>query len=298
MARDVEAEALARTYRDAHVRLVAEEQRIIADPLQYRRVARLAELQREIGRQMQSLDTGVRDWIGTSLPAVWEAGAQAIGQNFGWTLLHSQGVQQVALRTYDYLLDATRYINASTKALINSIVHDETLAKLTQGETAIQAGRDITARLVQETGLSRIAYANGSLHGLDEYGEMVSRTQSALAYNYGGMQQAIEEQTPMLECFDGDECGWTDHDDPDPADGKIVTVDEAAEYPIAHPNCLRAFAPSDEPPPEDAPDPQDALDEAIASGGKATSAAGQTFAEHAATMRHVGRIAAQVAKVR
>lgn len=45
----------------------------------------------------------------------------------------------------------------------------------------------------------------------------------------------------FVEVFDGSECGWTSHDDPDKAHGKIVTLDEAADHPLSHPRCQRAF---------------------------------------------------------
>jgi hypothetical protein len=43
--------------------------------------------------------------------------------------------------------------------------------------------------------------------------------------------------------FDGDDCGWTEHDDSDVADGTVPTLDEAEECPLSHPNCVRAWAP-------------------------------------------------------
>jgi hypothetical protein len=46
-----------------------------------------------------------------------------------------------------------------------------------------------------------------------------------------------------LLVFDGDDCGWTAHDDPEKADGKQVTFDEADANPLAHPRCVRSFAP-------------------------------------------------------
>lgn len=38
-------------------------------------------------------------------------------------------------------------------------------------------------------------------------------------------------------------CGWTSHDDPDAAHGSIRDLDDFEEYPISHPNCVRAGAP-------------------------------------------------------
>jgi hypothetical protein len=46
-----------------------------------------------------------------------------------------------------------------------------------------------------------------------------------------------------MASFDGDDCGWTSHDDPDKADGTIRTLDEASDYPLPHPNCVRGWTP-------------------------------------------------------
>jgi hypothetical protein len=72
----------------------------------------------------------------------------------------------------------------------------------------------------------------------------IARTETANAYNLGAIegyrQTGIVSQ---IRVIDAPTCGWTYHDDPDTADGKIVTLDEAARQPISHPNCVRAFAP-------------------------------------------------------
>jgi hypothetical protein len=43
--------------------------------------------------------------------------------------------------------------------------------------------------------------------------------------------------------FDGAACGWLDHEDPDKANGKVVSVDEFEANPYAHPNCVRSAVP-------------------------------------------------------
>jgi hypothetical protein len=74
--------------------------------------------------------------------------------------------------------------------------------------------------------------------------QTIALTETANAYNtstIAGYEDSglVEE----VEVFDGPECGWTEHDDPDLADGSTRTLDEANDYPIAHPNCQRAFGP-------------------------------------------------------
>ena len=74
--------------------------------------------------------------------------------------------------------------------------------------------------------------------------ETIARTETTAAQNRSNI--AVCRANPLvqgLKVFDGDDCGWTSHDDPEKADGKVVTFDEADAYPYAHPRCLRAFAP-------------------------------------------------------
>jgi hypothetical protein len=46
-----------------------------------------------------------------------------------------------------------------------------------------------------------------------------------------------------MRCTDGDDCGVTSHDDPEKANGREFTLEEAEAYPLAHPNCVRQFTP-------------------------------------------------------
>jgi hypothetical protein len=45
----------------------------------------------------------------------------------------------------------------------------------------------------------------------------------------------------MVEVFDGLDCGWMSHHDPDKPNRTVRTVEEAAEQPISHPRCQRAI---------------------------------------------------------
>lgn len=85
---------------------------------------------------------------------------------------------------------------------------------------------------------------------LTHWGESGSRahiialTESANAFNLssvaGYRETGLVEQ---VEVYDGTDCGWTEHNDPDLADGSTRTLDEAQAYPISHPHCQRAFGP-------------------------------------------------------
>lgn len=72
----------------------------------------------------------------------------------------------------------------------------------------------------------------------------IARTETATAINRGSTAgYRASERVEYVEVLDGEGCGWAEHDDPDEANGKVVTLDEADEQPISHPNCVRAFSP-------------------------------------------------------
>ncbi|MFI8930585.1 hypothetical protein ACIG3E_23260 [Streptomyces sp. NPDC053474] len=68
-------------------------------------------------------------------------------------------------------------------------------------------------------------------------------TKSAVAYNAGTLNRARQAGVRQVEVFDGGDCGWTSHQDPDKATGTLRSVEEAAERPISHPRCHRSFGP-------------------------------------------------------
>lgn len=72
---------------------------------------------------------------------------------------------------------------------------------------------------------------------------IIAMTETANAYNTASVSGYREAGVETVEVYDGPDCGWTEHDDPDLADGSTRTLDEADEYPEAHPHCQRAFGP-------------------------------------------------------
>lgn len=275
-ARDVAADRLATTYVTAWNRVSDELDTILDNPLAWRRRRRLAELQESVVGMMDDLDDVARAWVSKQLPEVYAAGAakmadaiqnaqqltsanaaaataaaaaQAAGQfgaeagGFDWTMPHREAMQAVATETYGNLLDATSHVKQSTKEFIREVVHNEVLQKLTLGDTAKQAAKKIMREILAKNGPAAITYKNGARHGLGEYAEMVARTQTAIAYNTGSLVQCREDGVFWVEVFDGENCGWTAHDDVDLANGSVRTVEEASVFTIAHPRCLRSFGP-------------------------------------------------------
>ncbi|MBW8800050.1 MAG: hypothetical protein JF597_42645 [Streptomyces sp.] len=75
------------------------------------------------------------------------------------------------------------------------------------------------------------------------WAEAATLAKSAVAYNAGTLNRAREAGVQYMEVFDGAGCGWISHQDSDKAAGTLRTVEDAAQWPISHPRCQRAFGP-------------------------------------------------------
>lgn len=237
-------DSLIPIYQAAWDRIVAAQAELASDPLQARKRARLAEMKRTVESALQGLREATNTWLEDDLPRLYTLGgaegAAAVASEFTWTAISQEAVEELAGTMWQELLDATSYVDQSTKSLIRKIGQDVALSKAIEGRTAVEAGRAMS-RLMAKEGIAAVVYKNGARHGLGEYAEMAIRTTTAKAYNYGTLNGAAAGGCEYWEVFDGPNCGWSAHDAGEQALGKIVTRDEALAYPISHPNCRRAF---------------------------------------------------------
>jgi hypothetical protein len=235
-------EAYAKAWQD----ILDLQEQIAADPAKWRRRRRLAELQQAVEDKMAELDARTREWAASELVRPYALGAAAgateLGQSAAavWTMLPEEAISRLATDTMNDLLKSTRYTRRTTKSLIRAVAKDEILAKLVRGDTAVQAGQRVR-QLLEQKGIHAIRYKDGSRHGLAEYSQMLVRTKTAVAYNLGTLESQEALGIEFWECFDGTGCGLTSHQDPRKALGQIVDKDTALAYPIAHPNCRRAW---------------------------------------------------------
>lgn len=236
---------LLKAYADAWERVLQEEVALRDNPQQAARARRLAEMRARIEADMADLDTATAAWLKEQLPEIYKLGAAAGVVNQGqflFTAIHSTAVENLAGNMFDTLLAATRHVTDTTKQLIRSIAQSESLQKAIEGRTATQAALQMR-RVLEQNAIHSVTYANGTRQGLAAYTNMVVRSQTAVAYNLGTLNSAEERGTKFFEVLDGPSCGWTAHDDPDEANGKIVERDDALTWPTGHPNCRRAFGP-------------------------------------------------------
>lgn len=71
----------------------------------------------------------------------------------------------------------------------------------------------------------------------------IARTETAWASGKAETKAWAELKLTHVEIYDGDGCGWSGHEDPDTANGLIVTLARYESQLLSHPNCVRTAAP-------------------------------------------------------
>lgn len=207
--------------------------------------SRLRSLSRSVRADMRDLEAPTRAWITTRMPIVVEAGARVassdLGLRFAWSQAHAAAVQKLAEDTFADLLSATQYVTRDAVALTRRAAREATRRSIVGGDTAQQAGRSLAREFTGGNPIASVRYSNGARHTLADYSDTVLRTKTAQAFNQGSLVVGREAGVEWVEVFDGPDCGWTDHDDPDLANGTIRTLDDADAHDIAHPRCARGF---------------------------------------------------------
>lgn len=213
------------------------------------RHSRLRDFEQTVRTLIQRADDAAAHHVLGAVEAAYEIG---VWNTSLWAGIPNQLVQlnmvdfdtisYLAQETMQDLLAATTHISNQTKTVIRELSRTSVVNKTYTGKTAEQAGIELATDL-RANGIRGVIYKNGTAYPLDAYTQMVTRTKTAEAYQIGGFNQGERLDIDYWEVFDGHDCGWTSHDDPVKANGKIVRLDEARQYPIAHPNCLRSTSP-------------------------------------------------------
>lgn len=242
-------ESLARDSQAAWNRIKADEARLLQEwPDQRRpvRIQRLAEMDRNVTQITRGLNEVLIGTVPEATTMAYELGAWGaalkVDELPAFTAVDMNAASIIARDTMDDLLSATRYVQESTKDLIQQMAREQILAATYTGLTAEQAGIRLAADL-QGHGIHSIVYANGAKVALPSYTDMVLRTKTAIAMQEGGFQQGERLGIEWYEIMDGPDCGLDSHDSRPIADGQIVTREVAERYPISHPNCVRVSSP-------------------------------------------------------
>ena len=213
-----------------------------------RALARLRELQGAVEDYQDALDDITPQFIDSvtgQYAAGVAAGASQIGAPNRWTLFDQRAVANLAADTYADLLKRSQDANRTTAAFARAVrsTAAEFIPGGATGQTLLQAGRDWRQALERRYRISAVTYRDGSVRTIRDYTDMAVRTKGRVAYNSGALARYADNDVRYVEVYDGGGCGWESHDDGDQAHGSIRTLDQAAEFPVAHPRCRRGFGP-------------------------------------------------------
>lgn len=74
---------------------------------------------------------------------------------------------------------------------------------------------------------------------------LIAQTETGNAFNRSAIESyRASGLVDFVEVFDGPDCGWSSHDDPDLAHGSIRSLANAGARSLSHPRCQRAFGAS------------------------------------------------------
>ncbi|MFF2954980.1 hypothetical protein ACFVVU_26980 [Kitasatospora sp. NPDC057965] len=170
--------------------------------------------------------------------------AAILGQPFEWTAIHQDTVRALTTDTYSDMLrrtqEAVRTAGAFYRACRAAARHDLPLLAADRPR-ALAGARALADRLAATYRLDHVVYRGGTRMPVRAWAEAALLTRAAVASNAGTLAVAREHGISHVEVSDGYDCGWTSHPDPDKAVRTLRTVEDAAEWPISHPRCTRAF---------------------------------------------------------
>ncbi|PJN25678.1 hypothetical protein [Kitasatospora sp. CB02891] len=195
----------------------------------------------------RAVETAVHDFAHQAVPAMYEQGAATaaatLGAAFTWTSSHEHALQAF---TADTDTDMLRHSQQTVRRAgqfyraARAAARQQIPTALTR-RTALQAATALADQLAATHPLDRVVYRNGARMPVRAWAEAAALARTAVAYNAGTLTVAREHDIQHVEVFDGSDCRWTSHPDPDKATRTLRTVEDAAQWPIAHPRCTRAF---------------------------------------------------------
>ena len=248
MAVDVDgtAQLLVGQIEAVESELNAELRRVLNDPRWQYRVGRIRNLLAETEAAKDDIIRAGAEWVnGPFRDAYAQAaadGAARLGAEFAWTQFHREAFTMLGTDTFDDVLDATRFMGDDVKQLIRRVGQARAAGGEIAGRTALQSA-ELMRKDLLERGLTAVIYKNGAKYGVGTFSRMLMRTKTALARNLGSMVQYREMGVQYVEIVDGQDCGLGSHFDTQKADGLVLPLNEAAGYPLSHPNCVRDFLP-------------------------------------------------------
>ena len=158
--------------------------------------------------------------------------------------------------TVDSLDDVFRVMQSHQDAMSQARLVNETTRKIL--EQFLTGGEDNTPDAVRSFLMSNPNFSNVTKPEFEALVKNISkqveetyrnrartiaRTELAIAQSKTVAQELRAQGKTHVRIYDGLGCGWRHHDDGDYANGSLRRIEDYLNYPVAHPNCVRAGYP-------------------------------------------------------
>lgn len=157
--------------------------------------------------------------------------------------------------TVQSLNDVFQLMQSRQDALAQARLINETTRVLLEQFIGLGGGADETVRSFLELNPNFSNVTKAEFEGLvakireqveETYhnrARTIARTELAVAQSKTVAQELRAQGKTHVRIYDGLGCGWRHHDDGDYANGSLRLIEDYLNYPIAHPNCVRAGYP-------------------------------------------------------
>lgn len=180
--------------------------------------------QDRIRRQIETHRGDVNQFVNKDVRDIYKAGAESVTPGAKLNRTQVANVKKLQTKTATYLNNALNDVHRNAAQL-----------------RSVKAKNPLDfSRKVKNVGK---VIVNGRRYDFGRYTDLVATTEAQRAFNTGVIDEAVNQETKYFEVVDGTDCGWTNHDDTEKANGMVVSASEARAYPMAHPNCVRRFIP-------------------------------------------------------
>lgn len=204
--------------------------------------SRLTKYERAISGELDHLFYAAHAWADTGLVDAYTSGWRGVFKDQPFTI-PVQGLERIDAIRAEYrqrLNEMERYVRRDTQRFTKQ------MRRMPADEIAKKAKGNLEQTLGIKT-VEQDVHIGGKVvqrhYRLDDYGKMQTRNATQRSYSAGVLDASETQKVKFVEVDDGPQCGWTSHNDPDRANGRIVSIDEARGNILSHPNCVRTFIP-------------------------------------------------------
>jgi len=198
---------------------------------------------------------------------IYRAGARSIDPAFVMTPVDTRKVQAMGVEYYTKMRNARAFAGRDSERFVSHVWEDTKDRRKMFGRTTKYLdrfgfqGRPGSLNFIEDPagvermdkrfGVKAAVGVDGRKWSYTKYARMQGDAFGNKLYNEGALNAAerlaLKGKNIVIVVSDGPDCGWTYHEDPEKADGMVVSIAEARANPIAHPHCVRRFSVSTKP---------------------------------------------------